>query len=308
MPLALAVVLVGAGCSGDIPLSEDLPPASPAGLDANAGNWRMIVLSGPAQFPVAPPAPVASDSYQAELSAIKTAQGSLTDAQRDAIDYWSGGGVLRWNQILRELVARYNLPPAPRDNDTYVFPDANNPFADPAFPFANPPYAARAYSYVAVAQFEALKVAWSYKYQYNRRSPARNDSQVQALMPASDLPAYPSEDAVVSGVSTELLRLLFPAAIEEITAPAPANNARRCSSRERPRRATSRPGSRWEGRWPRCSWPAPERTGWAPRRGRPPSGRPWPTPPPRAERFPGRAWSPRPARPCCRTSGRCAPG
>jgi hypothetical protein len=36
-------------------------------------------------------------------------------------------------------------------------------------------------------------------------------------MPTTDLPAYPSEDAVLSGVSTEILRLLFPAAIEEIT-------------------------------------------------------------------------------------------
>lgn len=214
---AFAVALFGAGCGQDIPQLEELPASSPASGDANAGNWRMIVLSGPSQFTVAPPAPVGSDAYRAELASIKTAQASLTDAQRESIAYWSGGGVLRWNQILRELVARYNLPPAPRDNDTYVFPDANNPFADPAFPFANPPYAARAYSYVTVAQFEALKVAWSYKHQYGRPSPSRVDSGIQALMPTTDLPAYPSEDAVLSGVSTELLRALFPAAIEEIT-------------------------------------------------------------------------------------------
>ena len=36
-------------------------------------------------------------------------------------------------------------------------------------------------------------------------------------MPTSDLPAYPSEDAVVSRVTAELLKLLFPAAVEEIT-------------------------------------------------------------------------------------------
>jgi hypothetical protein len=190
---------------------------SPAGADAGAGNWRMIVVGGPAQFPVAAPAPVASDAYQSELASIKTAQASLTDAQRQAIDYWSGGGVLRWNQILRELVARYSLPPAPRDDGSYPFPDANNPFADPQFPFANPPYAARAYSYVTVAQFEALKVAWAYKYQYNRPAPHQVDAGIRSLMPATDVPAYPSEDAVLSGVSTELLRLMFPAAVEEIT-------------------------------------------------------------------------------------------
>jgi hypothetical protein len=213
----VAMALVALGCSKNLPTSEQLPPANPASTDASAGSWRMIVVAGPGQFPVAPPAPTSSDTYQAELDAIKTGQANITVAQRQSIDYWSGGGVLRWNQIMRELVARYNLPPAPRDDGSYVFPDANNPFADPQFPFANPPYAVRAYSYVAVAQFEALKVAWSYKYQYNRPVPHRVDSSIRALMPASELPAYPSEDAVVSGVSTELLRLMFPAAAEEIT-------------------------------------------------------------------------------------------
>jgi membrane-associated phospholipid phosphatase len=218
VPAAALVSALGlAGCSKAIPTQEDLPPSSPAAADANAGTWRMIVLSGPTQFAVAPPAAVGSEAYQSELAAIKTAQANLTDAQRATIDYWAGGGVLRWSQIMCELVARYNLPPAPRDDGSYVFPDPNNPFADPQFPFANPPYAARAYSYLTVAQFEALKAAWYYKYQFGRPSPSHVDGGVQALMPPSDVPAYPSEDAVVSGVSTEILRLLFPAAVEEIT-------------------------------------------------------------------------------------------
>jgi hypothetical protein len=218
-PLAVAVAaaLFATGCNKDIPTLETLPPSSPEGTDANAGTWRMIVLSGPTQIGVAAPAPTASEAYQAELAAIKAAQATLTDAQRQNIDYWAGGGVLRWNQVMRELVARYNLPPAPRDSGTYPAPDAENPFSDPQFPFANPPYAARAYSYVSVAQFEALKSAWHYKYLYNRPSPSQVDGGVQALLPASEVPAYPSEDAVLSGVSAEMLRLLFPAAVEEIT-------------------------------------------------------------------------------------------
>jgi membrane-associated phospholipid phosphatase len=216
--LAVASVLsVGGACSQNVPLLETLPPLTPANADAGAGNWRMIVLTGPTQIVVPPPAPVVSDAYVAELAAIKTAQASMTDTQRASIEYWSGGGVLRWNQIMRELVARADLPPAPRDNGTYPVPDSENPFADPQFPFGNPPYAARAYSYVAVAQFEALKAAWFYKFQYGRPSPSRVDSGIQALMPATALPAYPSEDAVVSGVSVELLKLLFPTSVEEIT-------------------------------------------------------------------------------------------
>jgi hypothetical protein len=204
------------GC-GNVQQTEDLPPATPSGADAGAGNWRMIVLSGPTQFAVPAPDPVTSDAYRAELTAIRTAQAGITIAQREAVDRWSGGGVLRWNQLLRELVARWNLPPAPRPNGTYPPPDAENPFADPQFPFANPPYAARAYSYVANAQFEALKAAWHYKFLYARPAPARVDSGIQALMPVTDLPAYPSEDAVLAGVTSEMLKLLFPAAVEQIT-------------------------------------------------------------------------------------------
>ena len=125
--------------------------------------------------------------------------------------------MVRWNEIMLGLVSRFNLPPVPNADNSYPVPDANNPFSDPQFPFANPPYAARAYSYVAVAQFDALKAAWHFKYLYNRPAPWRVDSGVKALMPATDLPAYPSEDAVMSGVNAELLKLLFPAAVEEIT-------------------------------------------------------------------------------------------
>src|SRR6185436_13586674 len=114
VPAALALALAASGCGKGITSLEDLPAAAAAGPDADAGSWRMIVLSGPSQITVPPPAAVGSDAYRAELAAIKTAQAALSDAQRESIAYWSGGAILRWNQILRELVARYNLPPAPR--------------------------------------------------------------------------------------------------------------------------------------------------------------------------------------------------
>ena len=188
-----------------------------AGADPNAGSWSMIVLSSPTQVAVPAPLPVTDPAYQTEVAAVKSAQSQITDAQREAIDYWSRGGVLRWNEILLELVAKANLPPAPLENGTYPVPDANNPFADPNFPFGNPPYAARAYAYVSVAQYEALKAAWYYKYLYNRPAPTRVDSGVQATLPALDMPAYPSEDAVLSGVTTAMLQLLFPTGVELFT-------------------------------------------------------------------------------------------
>ena len=216
--VALALIAAGAAaCDRPVTPTETLPPRAAAGVDADAGAWRMLVLSSAAQIAVAPPTAPSSDGYRAELEAVKAAQSRITAAQRAAVTYWGGGGVLRWNQIQRELVARYNLPPAPRADGSYPLPDAENPFADPNFPFANPPYAARAYSYVSVAQYEALKAAWYWKYRYNRAAPASLDAGVAALVPASALPAYPSEDAVLSGVTAEMLKLLFPASVEEIT-------------------------------------------------------------------------------------------
>jgi PAP2 superfamily len=212
-----ALLLLVTSCDKTITQTEQLSALVPASLDANAGSWKMTVLTSPTQIAVAAPAAQSSVAYKAELAAIKSAQASLTGAQRDRIAYWSGGGVLRWNQILRELVARYNLPPAPRADGSYVFPDSDNPFGDPQFPFANPPYAARAYSYVSVAQYDALKAAWYWKYQFNRSAPVKADTGVRALVPVSDLPSYPSEDAVMAGVSVAMLQALFPAAVQEIT-------------------------------------------------------------------------------------------
>jgi hypothetical protein len=193
------------------------PRLAAAGNDADAGTWRMVVMTSPAQIAVAPPTSTSSAEYQAELTALKAAQGRLTRAQQRAIDYWSVGGVIRWNETMMEMVARADLPPPPNSDGTYSAPDANNPFAEPQFPFGNPPYASRAYSYVSLAQFEALKAAWHFKYLYNRPSPSDVDGGVRALVPTSGLPAYPSDAAVLSGVTAELLKLLFPTNVEEIT-------------------------------------------------------------------------------------------
>ncbi|MFM8832372.1 MAG: phosphatase PAP2 family protein [Cytophagales bacterium] len=202
----------------DIDSGEKLSPLQPVNQDANAGTWRPILLTNYAtQLPIPTPAATTSAAYLAELDVVKKAQSNLSDAQKKSIAYWGMGGVLRWNQMMRKLVAQYNLPPAPRSDGSYVFPDAENPFADPQFPFANPPYAARAYAYVSVAQYDALKATWFYKYQFNRPAPYAVDPSVKAFVTTSDLPSYPSEDAVLSGVTAEMLKVLFPTAVEEIT-------------------------------------------------------------------------------------------
>jgi len=215
--LTLSVASGVISCNKDLNSNEQLKPLTPANLDPDAGTWKLIVMTSPSQIAVPAPVAVTSSAYLSELATIKTAQRELTSAQRQSIAYWSGGGILRWNQILRELVARYNLPPAPNADGTYPTPDSENPFSDPQFPFSNPPYSARAYSYVTAGQYDAMKATWYYKYLYNRPAPYTVNDSIQALVPKTDLPAYPSEDAVMSGVTAEILKVLFPAAVQEIT-------------------------------------------------------------------------------------------
>ena len=222
LPLALLLAATLLGCSKSITSTETLAPSTPQSQDVNAGSWKMIVLTGATQIPVVAPVAITDPAYVAELASIKLAQASLTPDQQTAITYWSAGGVLRWNEILRELVARQDLPPSPNPDGSYPSPSAANPFANPQFPFSNPPYAARAYSYVSIAQFEALKAAWYYKYQYKRPSPSKTDSTIKSLMPDTGIPSYPSEDAVESAVNATLLKLLFPTNTAEIDAAATA--------------------------------------------------------------------------------------
>ncbi|MDQ3394598.1 MAG: phosphatase PAP2 family protein [Bacteroidota bacterium] len=211
------IVSLPTACNKDIVMLEHLVPLEPIDSDANARTWTPILLTSNDQILVPVPEDINSVAYKTELETIKNVQANLNEEQKRAIEYWSGGGVLRWNQIMRELVARFNLPPAPNAEGNYPVPDPENPFGDPMFPFSNPPYAARAYSYVSAAQYDALKAAWYYKYTYNRLSPFQNDPTIKALVPESNLPAYPSEDAVMSGVMAEMLKMFFPAAVEEIT-------------------------------------------------------------------------------------------
>jgi membrane-associated phospholipid phosphatase len=89
-------------------------------------------------------------------------------------------------------------------------------FNYPQFPFANPPYAARAYAYVAAAQYDALVACWYYKTLYSRPAPYKTDSTINVhtkYIARSDLPSYPSEDAVLAGVTAELMKLFFPTEI-----------------------------------------------------------------------------------------------
>ena len=183
----------------------------PAKLDEKAGTWKPYVLTSANQVMVAEPKAANSAEYAAELATLKTAVSVITPENKKAVEYWGAGAAYRWNEIARELAARYNLAPAfNTTTGTYPIPDATNPLGEPKFPFANPPYTARALAYLSVAQYDALVSAWNYKYKYNRKAPSKTDATIGTLLPVSDLPSYPSEDAVVAAASYTILVAMFP--------------------------------------------------------------------------------------------------
>lgn len=210
------LIIIQFSCSKSIvERTENLSSLKQTNIDLDAGSWKTILLSKPDTFGVAMPAPISSTVYIGELNEIKGLQENLTEGQKAMVKYWSAGAVLRWNEIMRGLVAKHNLPPYESEDGTYPIPSAANPFNYPQFPFANPPYAARAYAYISAAQYDALVAAWYYKKLYNRPAPYKADSMVlsKLMVQQSDLPSYPSEDAVVAGVTAEMMKLLFPTEI-----------------------------------------------------------------------------------------------
>jgi hypothetical protein len=213
MMLGLAALALLAGCDKQVKEYAPAPTARTA-VDANGGSWKTILIGSPAGIQIGAPTAPNSGEYAAELAALKSAMAGATDAQKNAAGYWSAGGVLRWNQVARELVAKYNLAPVNNEDNTYPVPDQNNPTAYPKFPFANPPYASRAYALLSVVQYDALVAAWHYKYQFNRPAPYAVDGSIKPLHGGSELPAYPSEDAVVAAASAEVLKFLFPGDVE----------------------------------------------------------------------------------------------
>ncbi|MBM3403117.1 MAG: phosphatase PAP2 family protein, partial [Bacteroidetes bacterium] len=68
----------------------------------------------------------------------------------------------------------------------------------------------RAYAYVSAAQFDGLIAAYYYKDRFKRQAPYQIDQKITPLVNKSNLPSYPSEDAVIIGATVKLLKLLFP--------------------------------------------------------------------------------------------------
>ena len=207
----LATTFIGfQSCDEDLPTYYEYTPYEFASLDENGGTWKPNLLASADQIGIPAPTDAASAEYQAELAALKSTTASLTSEQKAAVEYWGGNGLIRWNEIAREMSAKYNLAPAPNPDGSYPAPNPAEPGIYPLFPFAHPPYSCRAFAYWASAQYDALIAAWHYKYQFNRPAPYNVDGTIVTSLPQNDLPGYPSEGAVIAAVSKDVLSALYP--------------------------------------------------------------------------------------------------
>lgn len=209
-------VLLGAVIAAFISCQKDLPTYLPfdayefATLDEGGGSWTPVLLSSPDQIGIPVPEDPGSPAYLAELEELKSLSANPGAGQLAAVEYWSNNPVIRWNEIARDMAAKYNLIPAPNPDGTYPAPDPANPGAYPNFPFSHPPYTCRMLAYWSAAQFDALIATWHYKYQFNRPPAFVADEGVKTHLPEHALPSYPSEGAVVAAVSKVILTAMFP--------------------------------------------------------------------------------------------------
>lgn len=214
-PSLIALIFL-LSCEKEYPNGVDNFSYEYTGIDENGGTWKPILLSDPGQIIIDAPQDVSSDGYKTELSELKSA----LSAGNEHISYWGNNPIIRWNEIARNLAAKYNLTPAPNADGTYPAPNAANPGVYPYFPFAHPPYASRAFAYLSAAQFDGMIAAWHYKYKYNRPTVTRNDPSIQPVFPATALPSYPSDGAVIAAISRDILSSLFPLEKEYLKAKA----------------------------------------------------------------------------------------
>ncbi len=197
--LFLYGLLLVTACQEDLPVEESLPVQFPISQDEDAGDWKTVMDYDYVTNSLVPVAEdISSESYTAELKNLVALSNARNFQQQSRVDFWGAGGVLRWNQLLRTLVAKYNVAP----------PVGAAP--DPERPVASPPFAARAYALLSVAQHDALIAAWKLKYSVNRPAPSISEPLINVSYPIADLPSYPSDQAVIASVSKKILSALFP--------------------------------------------------------------------------------------------------
>ena len=176
----------------------------PAGPEIEPGYSPILLPSADAIL-LDPPA---DPSSAAELQEIRDLQAGATEEALERLAFWTAvPSSVRWNEIARSLVIKYQT---------------------------DPPMASRVYALVSVAQYDGLVAAGANADRFGRSPPGSLDPGVFLLDPRSDrsggavggaateaaaqengaqgtaTSSYPSEGAVVGAASAAVLAYLYP--------------------------------------------------------------------------------------------------
>jgi membrane-associated phospholipid phosphatase len=148
-------------------------------------NWKPILLAAANEF--RPPAPpdCQSETVKADLDAVRTFE------RKFAIDYkgyfWQSPAGLQ--TIWYDYASKW------------MFEDKTD---------QNPPFAARVYSMLAAAHYDAFIASNDGKFAYWYPRPNQLDPDITPLIPVPPFPSYPSNHSTLSTARSEVLAYLFP--------------------------------------------------------------------------------------------------
>jgi membrane-associated phospholipid phosphatase len=148
------------------------------------------------------PDPVGSPRQAKEIEELITIQGQRTLEQAAEASSWQESPVVRWNEIARGMVAKYNT---------------------------SPPVASRLYALLSVAQHDALVSAVHNQRIHKRPPPSSADPRVIPLFAAKVDSTYPSDHAAVAAASMAVLAFVYQskAEVEALTKKAAAHEESR---------------------------------------------------------------------------------
>jgi PAP2 superfamily len=214
--LLITLLFSAVSCDKTI-LEPTLSSYTPQSLDEKAGTWKTYLLKKPDETGLNSPTLISSKEYKEESIALLKMMDTVSQADKDNIAYWSAGATIRWNEIARELIAKYNVDTKVNEEGNYPIANPLLPNEYPQFPNSNSLYASRVLAYLSIAQYDALVSTWYYKYKFNRPNPWVANTDIKPLIEKTDLPSFPSEDAALAAVSFNVLSKMFPGEVAYLT-------------------------------------------------------------------------------------------
>jgi hypothetical protein len=164
-----------------VPLNAQNKHSTPQ-VEPSAGQWRTWVISSGKDYRVPPP-PAPQDT-QAELRSLRELIGHNDEQTAAQIAFWDARApAYRWIELISNRLLAGGTASA--------------------FPH-------RAYTYVALAMYDATVAAWEAKYYYQRARPSEFDHKLPTAVDVPESPSYPSEHAAAAQAAASVLAYLIP--------------------------------------------------------------------------------------------------